>query len=122
MYTRSYFTEDKKPIVPENYDGNAFREEIAPTLAEVGDATEGGESAVASSSGTVFSSLLTKLPLGGLFGSLPFSRSEGEKAGRERVKIGTEEILICLVALYMFFSKEGDKECAIMLLLLLFIR
>ncbi len=36
-------------------------------------------------------------------------------------KIGTEEILIIAAAAFLFFSKEGDKECAIMLLLLLFL-
>ncbi len=36
-------------------------------------------------------------------------------------KIGTEEILIIATALFLFLSKEGDKECAIMLLLLLLV-
>ncbi len=35
--------------------------------------------------------------------------------------IGTEEILIIATALFLFLSKEGDKECAVMLLLLLMI-
>ena len=35
--------------------------------------------------------------------------------------IGTEEILIIATAAFLFFSKGGDRECALILLLLLFI-
>ena len=37
-------------------------------------------------------------------------------------KIGTEEILIIGLAIFLFLSRDGDKECAVLLLLLLFIR
>ena len=36
-------------------------------------------------------------------------------------KIGLEEILIIAAAAFLFFRKDGDIECAIMLLLLLFV-
>ena len=36
-------------------------------------------------------------------------------------KIGLEEILIIAAAAFLFFRKDGDTECAIMLLLLLFV-
>ena len=36
-------------------------------------------------------------------------------------KIGLEEILIIAAAAFLFFSKDGDIECALMLLVLLFI-
>ena len=36
-------------------------------------------------------------------------------------KIGSEEILIAATALFLLFSKSGDKECAIMLIFLLFV-
>lgn len=34
---------------------------------------------------------------------------------------GTEDLLILAIALILFFSKNGDKECAILVLLLLFV-
>ena len=36
-------------------------------------------------------------------------------------KIGTEELLILALAAFLFFSKDGDRECALMLLALLFV-
>ena len=36
-------------------------------------------------------------------------------------KLGTEEILIIGLALFLFLSRDGDKECAILLALLLLI-
>lgn len=36
-------------------------------------------------------------------------------------KLGTEEILLIGAAAFLFFSREGDKECALLLLLLLLI-
>ena len=37
MYTRSYFTEDKKVDIPENYNGNAFRESGGNRISENND-------------------------------------------------------------------------------------
>lgn len=36
-------------------------------------------------------------------------------------KIGTEELLILALAAFLFFSRDGDRECALMLLALLFV-
>ena len=36
-------------------------------------------------------------------------------------KFGIEEILLIATAIILFMSKDGDKECALMLLLLLFV-
>ena len=60
-------------------------------------------------------SFFEKLPFGNLFSSLPFF-----KGGR--MSFGTEELIICAIALFLLFSQGGDKECAIMLFLLLWIR
>ena len=116
MYTRSYYPETSdKMNIPENYDGTAFQgqtEVIEPTLQEVGASpSEQREDE------SVFS-FLGKMPLlSGLFGRdsspLPFRL--------KMPSIGTEEILILAAAAFLFFSKDGDKECAIMLLLLLLI-
>ena len=130
MYTRSYFSEDKKIEIPENYDGTAFAEKdivsneqgkenisIAEKIEE-----RDTEEAMAKSSKIPFYSALKRLPLKNVLNLLPFSFLGTDKDhGNVRV-FGTEEILISAVALYLFFSRDGDVECAIMLIILLFIR
>ena len=138
MYTRSYFTEDKKIDIPENYDGNAFRENTPGTFTE-GDSTldmeetsaqhtfanknkeESTESQEALSK-KGFSPFFERFPIKKLFSGLPFSLFKTSPCSEDGLSLGTEEILIIIIALYMFFSKDGDKECGIMLALLLFIR
>ena len=123
MYSRSFTEESKKMTPPANYDGCAFKEEEKeaktftrpPTNEEIPTEIPAfGEQQTLGKSGvnSPFSSVLGfgKNLFGGLFGSslgLP--------------KLGTEEILIIATALFLLFSKEGDKECAILLLLLLLI-
>ena len=111
MYSRSFYPEtEEKTHLPENYDGTAFG---APSAGE-------GESVPASLPEKMCEPESTKvglfgggLPiLSGLFGGLPSIRMP---------KIGTEEILILTVAALLFFNKDGDRECAILLLALLFI-
>ncbi|MBQ8302353.1 MAG: hypothetical protein IJX97_02245 [Clostridia bacterium] len=115
MYTRSYYPEAQEKItLPDNYDGTAFTEQ-PPEDAEIIETVsipkeEKGEDSVLTS--------LTKLPIfsgifgkGGLFGD----------AGLSMPKLGTEEILIIATAAFLFFSKNGDKESALILLFLLLI-
>lgn len=125
MYSRSYYTETSERVSPpENYDGTAFMErpqENATDAAEVSfiDDTiismnegrgEKNEESVFTGVSRMpfFSSLFAK---GGILGDLGFKMP----------KIGTEEILIIATAAFLFFSKNGDKESALILLLLLFI-
>ena len=61
------------------------------------------------------SGLLGKFNIGGLFDCGGFFKDG-------HLSLGTEEILIIGIALLLLFNKSGDKECAIMLLLLLFIK
>ena len=118
MYTRSCFQDETKGSVPENYDGNAFSEAFAredPSLGSSGCEERSGGNQTGRRSFNI-SSLIERSPtLRSLASFLPLKKGDGE------FKFGTEEILISAVALYMFFSKSGDKECAIMLLILLFI-
>lgn len=111
MYSRSYYGEGE-PLVnlPDNYGGEAFSDgECAHAGDDVADCEE-----CASTSAT------TRPPsaLGGFLGSLglPFL----DRIGMPR--IGSEELLIIAAAAFLFLSKDGDRECAVMLLLLLFIR
>ena len=117
MYSRSFYPETGEHILPENYVGTAFSEsEAAESVAEVANLPSEKESAPAlslSADGGILSSI-TKLPfLTGFF--------NGDGKLFKVPKIGSEEILIIAIAARMFFSKGGDKECALILLDLLFI-
>ncbi len=129
LYSRSYYPKDNAPgSLPENYDGTAFsdQEAVKPELPyEAPDFIPESNEEPAESVSSVpvgagdsvrgfnlpFLSGLGKLSLGGLFG--------GE--GSIFSDFGMEEILILAVAAYLIFSGSGDIECAVMLLLLLFI-
>ncbi len=113
MYSRSYYPEDNQlPTLPDNYDGIAFADQMdgimtdnEPTSAQ----SQAREETVPTSGGLSFlSGILGK---GGLFGF----------EGIKMPKIGTEEILIIATAVFLLFSKNGDRECALILLFLLFI-
>ena len=102
MYTRSYG--DNPPLsLPDGYSGTLLDTEPERRDIESEPTVEASANA-----GGLFAGV------GGL-GSLFNFRRLGE------VKIGTEELLIAAVALFLLFSSNGDKECAIMLLLTLFI-
>lgn len=133
MYTRSYYPEGEGIKIPENYDGNAFREvetkeeeRIVPSEESVKheevlrapwDVSKSAEEVVvnANAGNRGFGSFFDKLSLNNLTGFLPFF-----KGGK--FSLGNEELLICAIALFLFFSRSGDKECAVMLLLLLWIK
>ncbi len=141
MYTRSY-KQDGAPIIPESYSGVAFREpEVEPipedaprgvaksadirfTSPEPPDprltATVSAEPSPEEETveaGGILSSISEKLPFGGLFSGL--SGFDISKLGL--AKIGTEEILIIGLAIFLFLSRDGDKECALLILLLLLV-
>ena len=111
MYQRTY---SEGYAVPENYSGIAV-EECVPCREEAEDVhsstplCEFEEDTPCSCKAKKHSPLFDKVM--SLFGRLPFHlpRFEGE------------DFLILGVAVLLFFSREGDKECALLLLLLLFI-
>ena len=100
MYTRSFYPDEPmSPVLPENYDGTAFTD--SEPIPQQEPKEEPAQTASA-------------IPLlGGL--NLPFLE------GLKMPKIGTEELLIIAVAGFLLFSKNGDKECALILLFLLFV-
>ncbi len=137
MYSRSYAVRDGVPGVPDGYDGIAMREPEIDEKLDTGAAImdeapptepvavnpwersgepQGPQKEEEKESESVFS-LFGKGSLGNVFGGikLPFIGSI------KMPKIGTEELLILAAAAYLFFSKDGDKECAIILILLLFV-
>ena len=136
MYTRSYFPEEDSISIPKNYDGNAFGDTsdtvgIPTSVAEITKISprdriaiedsienepEAEEIQVSSRSIEKEASAFKGFQLGkflpdGLKSLLNF----------DSFHIGTEEILIIALALFLLFSKGGDKECSIILLLLLLI-
>ena len=131
MYTRSYYPEEEKLTVPENYDGTAFRESIRceAGIPQADDAKEEKKELrapwdIPPPEDSIPTSAEKKRSIAaGLFDKFPIGRLLGAKDifGGSLKKIGTEEILLVGVALFLLFSKNGDKECAIMLLLLLFV-
>lgn len=139
MYSRVKGEPESRIIIPENYDGTAFIQSVEDGAKPQGERkikVLGECSADAkmspgemSKSDEVFDgdyeksepaaeSFFEKIPFGGQlsrwFGALP-------ARGILPKKFGTEEILIIATALFLFFSKSGDKECAIMLGLLLLV-
>ena len=140
MYTRTYQAEEEKITVPENYDGNAFREDrecesFSPCDINTSQNTETEAKCdmiqeSASGASTECSVDSEKTSSGdGILASI-FKRGGGKSSFLDslpfvkngRFDIGTEEILIVAVAVFLLLSKSGDKECAIMLLLLLFVK
>ncbi len=133
MYSRSYIGTEAVGAVPEGYDGVAIREPEIHEKLDTGTPNTENHTAepppilnpweeekrekVETKDESVGAFSLLGGSLGNLFGGvrLPFLSSI------KIPKIGTEEILILAVAAYLLFSKDGDKECAIILLLLLFV-
>ena len=108
MYSRSYYQEDEMHTPPVNYDGTAFS-----------SGNESGEDGETVSAGLNFQPTKPS-GSGALFGlSGLFDFFDKDKFSLN--KIGTEELLILAAAAFLLFSKGGDKECAIILLILLFI-
>lgn len=101
MYARSY-KDGEISALPPHYDGVAFGD----SPPEVGSATE---PLTVQTSAQGEAGLFSKLLGSDLFG------------GIKMPKIGTEEILLIAAAAFLFFSADGDKECAILILILVFL-
>ena len=113
MYSRSYNDRSDGVMIPDGYSGTALPLGVHTEEAEEEISTSVDVHDDESESAGLFSGLLSRLPLGGLSDILP--KNLGIK------RFGTEEILILAVAAFLLFSHDGDLECALMLLLLLFI-
>ncbi len=120
MYTRKYTDDERELNIPSGYDGIALRQEsdAVPTDCAPQDTEDTRQCSTEPSErddGGRNDSVLAGIPfLGKLKDNFIFGKGA-------KFDIGFEEILIAALALYLFFSKDGDKECAIMLAILLFI-
>lgn len=135
MYSRSYYPEEQAIRIPEGYDGTALYEKESVEQAKPSAKIEPQKNEVKFSpkdeitaeqeSEEVFlrtekesGGIFPKIDLGNICGGL-FSKNPSVKSFIPN--IGTEEILIIGLALFLFFSKSGDRECALLVLALLFI-
>ena len=110
MYTRSYGTEEDKLTLPSGYDGTAFEKEIREKAEEA--AIPPDEPKLEEPSEEV-----------GLFSRIPLLKSiRGFERLRLPFDLGSEDLVLLGIALLLFFTKDGDRECALMIALLLFIR
>ncbi len=131
MYMRNYCQDREEEIlVPENYDGNAFRTNAAnespPSFFEqnkIDLSADESNKKVDEAKDTMSYAKNERSFLGALKSFIPeglFSRNGFLK--NALLDIGTEEILIIGIALFLFFSKDCDKECALILIFLLFVK
>ena len=116
MYSRSYAEEVSHEAkctvkVPQGYDGNAIfelppRVPERPTCEPDTDADSATEEHKSEGRPSFISDILSRLS--------PKKCGSGILA-----HVGIEEILLISLALFLFFSEEGDRECALFILILL---
>ena len=106
MYTRNYF-DGGEVGMPRGYDGIALRGDVA-------EPEEATTAAIVSSEAKPTGGKPGGGILSGLLGNLHIGIPSLDK-------IGYEEILILGIAAFLFFSADGDRECALILLALLLI-
>ncbi len=114
MYTRSFGTPDEETLsIPEKYSGMAFDANKCEIHSEIEESHATADGSFEKKD-KLFGTFSRFLPAGLFDKGFALFKKDG-------FKLGTEEILILIVAAFLLFSKEGDKECALMLIMLLFI-
>ena len=124
MYSRNLFKEQTPTAVPKDYSGTSLKSDDGEDTAPVAEnpwqipqdvpcekpCTPPKKEECGAKKGGSFLSEMLSSRLGflkeGSFGSFLGG-------------IGTEEILIIAIALFLLLSRDGDRECAVMLLFLL---
>ncbi len=123
MYSRSFYpTENANP--PENYNGTVFGDDIPVFEPTAFEEPVHAEPTLSKSTAEEKCEKPTAASAAGIFG-LPFLSGLGSGSfslDSLFSSIGLEEILILAVAAFLFFSRDGDSECALLLLLLLFVK
>ena len=124
MYTRNYYGDGKEMRIPENYDGTAIlkSEEDGDDMVKKDDFFSGvkispnyKEEAADSPEKNEMSENDRQSVFKNIF-------SKDQPISTLMPQIGPEELLILGLAAFLFFSKSGDKECAFLLLILIFIK
>lgn len=123
MYTRSYTDERHGILIPESYGGTALSD--APPLAAAGTEDNGknpweGQGVFTEDRRDDEESVETSANASKIHAPA-FLSNILKNTNISLQKIGKEEILILGAAAFLFLSKEGDKQLALMILLLLFL-
>ena len=115
MYTRS-FNEKEEMLIPESYGGSMLTRHthIADEPTQNDECPHNDSEEV----GANPRGFLRGARIGTLFDGFPELMS---RLGLRVPKIGIEELIIIAVAAFLLLSPEGDRECSLMLLLLLFV-
>ena len=135
MYSRTH--ENDLMTLPESYSGVAFREpdptppdapKSIPKSADVKFTTSPPppDPKLTAVSEEVAEEMVEASAPQGFFEKLQLGKMLSGVSGLDLSRlslpsIGMEEILIVGLALFLFFSKDGDKECAVLIALLLLI-
>ena len=127
MYTRPYSDDKSAIVIPESYGGTLFKEDIRETKPEDDTCAHRSERSSNPSEDNTGEKVHKNEESTETFSFLSGRRLPNfvtqffKNSTFSLRKIGTEEVLIIATAAFLFFAKEGDKECAIMLLFLLFL-
>ncbi len=132
MYSGNYYSDDGHIKIPDNYNGTSLLEENIPRDAPSVSHIEIPKTEMKISpkeeeetSEEVFFHNEPEREKEKSFDITSLIKSFGIKGinfGNIMPKIGTEEILLIALAAFLLFSKNGDKECALLVFLLIFIK
>lgn len=119
MYSRGYTEDSSEAIkcqsvkIPVGYDGNAVFED-KPHECRKEEECESCEAKEKNNE---------RIQKGGFLGDIISKFTSGRTFSPTSIlsHIGTEEILLIALSIFLLFSEHGDKECAAMLFLLLFV-
>ncbi len=132
MYSGNYYSDDGHIKIPDNYNGTSLLEgapseeintvshiEIPKTEMKISPSDEkrdDTEEVFFNKPEPEKESLFDITSIFKTFGI------KGIHFGNIIPKIGTEELLLIALAAFLLFSKNGDKECALLVFLLIFIK
>ena len=135
MYSRSYYPEESAIRIPDGYDGTALIEPPpTPEIAMREPVEEAQKKEVKVSPREAeeeekwektLASEKESDPLSGKWQMPPFLKNiiPADLGFSSLIpSIGSEELIIAAIALFLFFSKGGDKLCSAILLFLIFIK
>ena len=125
MYARAYNSDTHGIVIPDSYGGTALYEPAEKTEAAEEESSEVSMNPWEEEVHTESENAASEEPKSSIFSKLPFldflpNIFKTDTFGLQ--KIGLEEILILATAAFLLFSREGDKECAILLIVLLFLK
>ncbi|MBE6635839.1 MAG: hypothetical protein E7617_06565 [Ruminococcaceae bacterium] len=125
MYSRSYYADEGRIQIPENYDGTSLMEKASDIREEVrrDEVMQNSTNDNGKFENTDKHSTADKFGFPKLFDRFRMPDGESPKNILRKIisNFGTEELIIIGVALFMLLSDDGDIECGGMLLFLLFI-